>query len=159
MPATAQAEHKAAYRREQVTVDCADVDSSACAATWTIDFKPRPAGGDGADGRIMGGILGRRLSHDVERAWGLWYGRSLAMPASVSGVTRLGSNQNNAGNIAGTDFGTFFGTFCSQFGTFVPSYSQSRNLAIFGDAVFFIVLRVLVVGAARFELATPSPPD
>lgn len=89
MPAAAQAEHKAAYRREQVTVDRADVDSSACAATWTIDFKPRPAGGDGAadgrrpqrralgvptlhylDGRIMGGILGRTLSHDVERAWG-----------------------------------------------------------------------------------------
>ena len=79
--------------------------------------------------------------------------------AGVSGVIRLGSNQNNAGNIAGTDFGTFFGTFCSQFGTFVPFFSQNRNLAIFGGAVFFIVLRVLVVGAARFELATPSPPD
>jgi hypothetical protein len=86
MSATPQLEHKAADRRERVTVDRADVDSSA---TWTIDFKPRPAGSDGAtdgrrpqrralgvstldylDGRIMGGIFGRTLSHDLERAWG-----------------------------------------------------------------------------------------
>jgi hypothetical protein len=31
---------QAADQREQVTVNRADVDSSACAATWTIDFKP-----------------------------------------------------------------------------------------------------------------------
>jgi hypothetical protein len=107
----------------------------------------------------MSGILARMLSHDVERAWGFVVTGDRRPCRQVSGVIRLGSNQNNAGNIAGTDFGTFFGTFCSQFGTFVPFYSQNRNLAIFGGAIFFIVLRVLVVGAGRFELPTPSPPD
>jgi hypothetical protein len=84
---------------------------------------------DYPDGGIMGAILGRTLSHDVERLG--FCGTGGRRPCrGISGVIRLGSNQNNAGNIAGTDFGTFFGTFCFQFGTFVPFYSQNHNLAI-----------------------------
>jgi hypothetical protein len=77
---------------------------------------------DYLNGSIMGGILGRTLSHDVGRAWGF------VVRAGVGHAGRLKPEQCR--EHCRNDFGTFFGTFCSQFGTFVPFYSQNPNLAI-----------------------------
>jgi hypothetical protein len=79
----------------------------------------------------MGGILGRTLSHDVERAWGFVV-RAVVGHAGkqVSGGIMLGSNQNNAGNIAGTISGLSSGLFAPSSGLLFLFTPKNRNLAI-----------------------------
>jgi hypothetical protein len=84
---------------------------------WSATTKASARRLDYLDGSIMGGILGRTLSHDVEHAWGFDSPGSSAMPASkYRASSGLGSNQNYAGNIAGTISGLSSGLFAPSSG-------------------------------------------